>query len=333
MKIALCINDLTGGGAESQSEYLSKGLADRGMVITVYYLRNGPGVFKRSENVRYHNVNSRNKLQVFNLLFQILRREDYSAVITCSLYFDILVAVCSWFQNFTHFIRESNSKKGRKKTIKNFVRLKINKKAVIISNNISGQQMWRENGNNAYFVRNGYKFPKVSAKKQKIVVVGGRFIQRKRIEAAIEYFFNTKFFENYNLQIIGDGPEKKNSLRKLTKFEAKEERWTYNGFVSRDDLQKLFSRSAYFISLSEYEGTPNIVIEALAQDCSVILSDVECHRQYFPSNIVYYEDLEDRSESNLYQHSPNSIDVKEFVNGWSESKMVSEYMRIIALIP
>ena len=81
-----------------------------------------------------------------------------------------------------------------------------------------------------------------------------------------------------------------------------------------------------------YEGTPNMVMEALAQDCSVILSDVECHRQYFPSNVVQYVEVEDYSADALYQHSFNSIDVKAFVDDWTENKMVSEYTQIINLI-
>ena len=56
------------------------------------------------------------------------------------------------------------------------------------------------------------------------------------------------------------------------------------------------SSAVMFISMSSFEGQPNVVMEAIAGGCPVIVSDIPAHREFLCENSALIVGLEDNEE-------------------------------------
>lgn len=99
-----------------------------------------------------------------------------------------------------------------------------------------------------------------------------RFESWKRVDLAIQKF-NRLPMKSKILKIAGYGKE----FNKLKKMSS--EKITFLGKISREDCMKLYQESEYFLSMSEYEGMPTALLEALSCGCKPIVSDIPGHRE------------------------------------------------------
>ena len=138
-----------------------------------------------------------------------------------------------------------------------------------------------KNRNNGILIKNGYNLldQSTDGKLRSGILIGGRFIQRKRILEAIQFASRHPQLVDEQITVFGDGTEKENILETLG-TQCKD--INFVGFIPQSEVLNLMGASRYFISLSDYEGTPNVVLEALSLGCEVLLSDVPSHRDYFP---------------------------------------------------
>ena len=111
MKVAICIPNLTGGGAETQVEYLLSGLIEREYDLTLLYLRQGPGKSKYFDGVHYICLGDTNKISIFIQLFIVLWKQKFDVIISASLFFDILIGLIRYFLNINLIIRRSQIRK------------------------------------------------------------------------------------------------------------------------------------------------------------------------------------------------------------------------------
>lgn len=155
----------------------------------------------------------------------------------------------------------------------------------IITNSIGSQEIikklvFNKNIKCIYnpYLKNIYN-KKISKRKNNILFVG-RFVKQKGIIYLLQAF-NTLIKKNYNfnLLLIGDGPDQKkilnfiklNNLKKRVKVIS----WT-------NKLSKYYLESKIFVLPSVYEGLGNVVIESLNHFLPTIVSNCK----YGPSEIV-----------------------------------------------
>lgn len=108
-------------------------------------------------------------------------------------------------------------------------------------------------------------------KKKKQIISVGRLTKNKRMDHSImafKIFF--KHNPDYYLDIYGDGEEFE-FLRSLIKEMNLEGKVKLNGFEI--DIERKIAESKVLLLLSENEGLPNVVLEAMANFTPVIVSD------------------------------------------------------------
>jgi len=78
--------------------------------------------------------------------------------------------------------------------------------------------------------------------------------------------------------MFGEGPERAEAAQRIAAA-GLSERILLKGYSS--ELPAWMARSAVCVSVSHFEGHPNVVMEAAAAGCPQVLSDVPAHRELF----------------------------------------------------
>lgn len=100
----------------------------------------------------------------------------------------------------------------------------------------------------------------------------GSMIPRKRIDETIEAFLESKDIFHKRLWILGDG-----YLLESLKNKYQSENVEFFGKIT--DVVPYLSAADVFVSSSESEGMPNAVLEAIACEKPVLLSDIPQHKE------------------------------------------------------
>ena len=121
---------------------------------------------------------------------------------------------------------------------------------------------------------NKQKFKKINFKKNDIYLgVTARLDKQKKIEKLIKIIKLLKNQgKNFYLNIIGDGPEKKNLIDLSKKLDVKKN-INFKGFVQNNKIQKHLKEIDIFIFPSEDEGLPFSILEAVNYGLPVIAAD------------------------------------------------------------
>ena len=122
---------------------------------------------------------------------------------------------------------------------------------------------------NPYLKKPNKKYLK--KKKKNHVLAIGRFTKQKNFPFLLNVFkdFHNKF-KNYKLILIGSGKEKDNLIQQASNLNLK------NKIIILDwkkDLKTYFKNSKFFVLPSLYEGSPNILIDAIDVGIPCISSD------------------------------------------------------------
>ncbi|PIN98568.1 MAG: hypothetical protein COT90_03620 [Candidatus Diapherotrites archaeon CG10_big_fil_rev_8_21_14_0_10_31_34] len=98
----------------------------------------------------------------------------------------------------------------------------------------------------------------------------GRLDKEKRLDLLIEVLGELKNKFDFELNVIGSGPERKKLELQSKKAGIKCE---FFGFVPHDELSHFFSSASIFVLPSLFEVMPVVVLEAMSSGCAVIASN------------------------------------------------------------
>lgn len=152
----------------------------------------------------------------------------------------------------------------------------------IVSNSIAGDAYWaRLRPRGARFViGNIVTRPSVSAPKKeddanRLVVYAGRLEAQKNVGATLEAFIGAAASDpRLRFRIVGQGSEQA-SLEARARSSGFSDVIEFAGFVP--DLQPHLQEADLVVSLSAYEGMPNVLTEAIVAGLPVVVSGIEQH--------------------------------------------------------
>lgn len=131
---------------------------------------------------------------------------------------------------------------------------------------------------NSVVIRNGVEVAptdcvdyRTSNRQERIVIVVGSLIARKRVELILDAFSHIAKEECVKLVVLGDGPLLKDLKGKSCK------RVEFTGDVI--DVSQYLADADLFVSASTAEGFPNAVLEALSAGVPCLLSDIAPHQE------------------------------------------------------
>ncbi|OGH07590.1 MAG: hypothetical protein A2171_00525 [Candidatus Levybacteria bacterium RBG_13_35_9] len=146
---------------------------------------------------------------------------------------------------------------------KELIEFGVKKPITVIPNGVNTKRFKPQKSD---FLRKKLGIPK----EDKIVIYVGRIAKEKSIDFLISTF--EKVFrkeKNIHLVIVGDGPERKNLEKLITKHKISD-RVFLIGFVEHKDLGRIYNSADVFVFSSKTETQGMVVLEAMASGLPVL---------------------------------------------------------------
>ena len=173
-----------------------------------------------------------------------------------------------------------------------------------------------------------YPIPKRKTYRSSLEISEGSFLvgyagdlePRKNVDTLIKAFSKPKIHKKW-LVIAGRGKEKGRLMRMVEELSI----LSITTFVDwTDEVNKLLNCIDLLVLPSEYEGCPNIILEAMGAEISFLASDVRGTREIVPKSqrFTYRDDVE-LAKLIMLQHKTeidfkSQVNNKKFIFNWEE---------------
>jgi glycosyltransferase involved in cell wall biosynthesis len=349
------IPTLEGGGAEKQLVTLASEQCKNGYFIHIGIRRGGENIKILNNGVTVHYLGNYKSLdpRLFLSILRLVREIKPSIIQTWLIQMDIVGGFVGIISKIPWIMTERTS--AQHYLSKNplfFVRNFLSKRArYIVANSSKGADYHISQGkllNKCEIIFNSVDIKSIQNKRifnlnnKRTILVVGRLIKSKNQKTTIKSISLLKNKENIELLIVGDGDKYKDEIMPLVG------QYGLHGIVNfcdyKSDWWGLLRSSDMLVSMSSYEGSPNVVLEAMAGKCPLIVSDIEEHREIlsdddalFVSNnninalALSIEDILNNKLSAI-KRSDNAFEkIQEFTVENTVSKYEKLYKKIIDL--
>ena len=297
MRVLHLISSFGSGGAERQLSLIAPALQASGIETHIAHCTGGPNLARLDgSEVTLHRLQaSRNEDP--RLLWQtvrLIRRLKPDLVQTWLLQMDVFGGVAAALTRTPWVLSERSSALAYAPGLKNRMRALLGRHAdVIVANSNAGLDYWRQNHpkGELALVRNCLPPARganaaIQTPAGKLVLFVGRLSHDKNIKSLVDAFIDVvNRHPEVTVKLIGEGP----LLEWLT------ERIAVAGARSRieilgysDDVAAWMKAATLCVSVSGFEGHPNVVLEAASLGCPLVLSDIPAHREFLDESQALY---------------------------------------------
>ncbi|HEX7317696.1 MAG TPA: glycosyltransferase [Pyrinomonadaceae bacterium] len=311
MRILFTIPTLGHGGAERQLSYLASELAARGHDVHVASSRGGVNLARmKSAGVVWHRLGGMGHRDpfIFYRLLRLLKRLRPDVVQTILTPMDIMGGAAALMTGTRWVLRESSSAPLYATGLRHRVRLSLARMAdAVVSNSAGGDAYWRaaSGAPPLRVIPNAIPFEEIAAetrdvrpemfsRDEKVVLYAGRMDEGKNVESVIAALARVAEEVPFVAIMCGDGPARPR-LERMARELGIAQRVIFKGYV--DDLWDLMRRADAFVSLSRFEGCPNVVLEAMACGCPLVVSDIPAHRELLDERSARFADPDDTAKA------------------------------------
>lgn len=362
------INSFAGGGAEKQCIYLTKSLSKLGHKIFLVVNEKKNINNERSDlNIIYLGGYNRYNLMLWIKFFFIQLKINPHITHSWLPNMDIFVGIISFINSKKYIMSERASEKAYQTQLhrdfrgskirlsynSNSLIMKIDKlfrylsasyASVIIANSLGGKDYWKK-----YFpskkiikINNILDYKRLNKIEREnnsnniisLFIIGSLEYHKSPfivLHAAKELItkYNLKFFfigkgslEKSILEFI-----KKNSLQKNICLLPYDEKW-----INRINKYSLLIHPSY------HEGQPNTVLEAMALQIPIILSNIRAHQEIIDSSSAYFFEIDNVQSLSkqlnlainniLLTNTEKSLSAHKKINAYSELKVTNKYIDI-----
>lgn len=315
MRVLHLIPTMGGGGAERQISLLAPALASSGIEVHIACAKFGSNYDPETlKGVSVHRIEHRGNYdpimayRIYRLILQIRPH----LIQTWIPQMDILggfLAICA---GKPFVISERSSGLAYPSSWKTWLRIRLGRRAAaVVANSGGGAAYWAARAPlvRNVVVRNGLLLSEIRSVPTgdlstvglpsglRLILFAGRLEIVKNIEKMLLGIERILLAEPDCCALLaGDGP-----LRWVLEARLKEsnvaERIRWIGYSTR--VWEWMKRASVFVSVSNYEGCPNAVLEALASGCPVVVSDIPAHREFLDDSTAVFCD----------QNNPEAIEV------------------------
>jgi len=284
------------GGMERQLMYLLNTLAQRGHEIHVAYFNEGlDGAKHEFHNVHFHKIKKHSNYNPFIIwhLVRLIHNINPDIIHSWHYLMDIFGGIVTRLTKHPWVLREPLPRLDSDTTIKTRIRDCLGCKAdMIISNSLTGDLYWKKRCAKTLrsVIFNGLplddikkitraKLANFSIKTNKnIILYVGQLLTRKNVEIILSALPSVLEKCDAIAVFVGEGPQKQYLQNKANSLGI-EEAVYFTGQITKEQVWSLMKKADVFVFMSSNEGCPNAVLEAMACNCPLIVSDIPPHRE------------------------------------------------------
>jgi glycosyltransferase involved in cell wall biosynthesis len=303
------IPTLEGGGAERQLCMLATEQVRRGHSVHLAVRRTGVHEDEmRQGGVRIHNLGNLRSINPRLLLAitRVIRTIKPAIVQTWLPQMDFLGGIAAFLTGTRWIVSERTSGKYYNE-LPVFARLRLllgQSASSIVANSSGGEQYWRMSGRSGLrlaTIPNALDIARIreaslgmtrEVNEAALLLVVGRFSSEKALEIIVRAISKLSQRQTSPIDVLmmGEGSERASIVREI------------EGVGLQDRIKLLPYQSEWWkwlgvadglISMSRYEGNPNVVLEAMAGGCPVVLSDIPGHREIADASSALFVPVDD----------------------------------------
>jgi glycosyltransferase involved in cell wall biosynthesis len=304
------IPTLEGGGAERQLSMLAAEQARRGYDVHLAVRRTGVHVQAiKGRSIHIHELGDIRSINPRLLLAvrRVIVKFKPEIVQTWLPQMDIVGGLGALASGVPWVISERTSAKYYKEipTIAPLRLLVGQFASAIIANSHDGEKYWQEG---AYrflrvnTVRNALDVERIQetvalglqkADSNPLLLVVGRFSREKALEVIVRALSKLHGNSSVSVLMIGEGNERPTLEKEIAAASLSKR---IRVLPYQPDWWRWLKVADGLISMSRYEGNPNVVLEAMAGCCPVILSDIPAHREIADASSAIFVPVDDVHE-------------------------------------
>lgn len=304
LRILHCIPSLGGGGAERQLAYLCLELAKAG--AEVHVVCRFPGHNERTfdhSGVTLHRLRPGGNYSPSLVLelARIIRRIKPDLVQTWLPQMDVAAGFAAMVTGTPFILSERTSAPAYsvswKSALRNWMGRRANR---VVANSELGKEYWsiRIEPTLITVIPNGVPLDEIQSVEAasfeqdginstaEIILFAGRFSLEKNPIVLLSALREVLSERPRAVGLLfGEGPLE-GEMIKLVKSQEMEERLKILAYTP--DLWSWMKRANVFVSASLFEGSPNVVLEAAALNCPLVLSDIPAHRELVGEESAFF---------------------------------------------
>ena len=300
-----CIPTMGGGGAERQLTYLARELGRLGWAVHIAVMRRGPNWDRLEASgavIHELTLSSAYDWRALGALRRIVREVRPDLIQAWLLQMEVLGGLAALTSRTPWIFSERSSAKAYPPTVKNLLRRNMARFATaIVSNNAGGDGYWatrlRPNVPR-YVIPNGIPLDEIDATPAMsheelgvaadvpVVLFAGRFGPEKNIDVLLAAFDRVLARNAAQVLCCGDGELRGEVAAWAVAAQSAGRRVTVTGYA--ENLWGVMKQAAVLVSPSLFEGSPNVVLEAMACGVPLVVSDIPQHRELLDESAALF---------------------------------------------
>ncbi|MGB2715494.1 MAG: glycosyltransferase [Vicinamibacterales bacterium] len=300
MRVLHCIPSMEGGGAERQLTYLAAGLHQLGIDTHVALVSRGPNWTRlMATGATVHELPARGAHDplLFVRLLTKIRAIHPDLVQVWLRQMDILGGIASLAQRKPFILTERASEPAYPPSLKHAMRLRVGGFAsAVVANSEEGARYWRghtRRHGRTCVISNAVPVGEITdTPPETIVTVGrrvvlfaGRMEPQKNIDVLLPALLTALEDIDFDTIFCGEGSLKARIVDWIER-QGVGSRARVLGYTTK--LWGLMKRASMLVSPALFEGTPNVVLEAMACRCPLVVSDIREHREFLDESAACF---------------------------------------------
>jgi glycosyltransferase involved in cell wall biosynthesis len=355
-RILQLIPTLGHGGAERQLAYLCRGLTDLGWQVHVASL--SEGLFRDrfiAGGAILHGIPARGHRDpaILTKVVRLIREVEPRLIQSWIPMMDVVGGMAARATGVPWILTERTALDARPsdlKKLRTHVRARLGRRAAaVISNSSGGDRYWGHilpDSVPRFVIPNALPLDEIDAARAAdpslvglspdapLLLSVGRFDEGKNVMGVIDAFERATAQSSAVGLILGDGALSEQAKRRVAAG-GLGARIAMPGVADR--IFSWLKRARVLVSLSRYEGMPNVVMEAMAAECPLVVSDIPAHRDLLDDRCALWVSPEDPGAAAEAIHAvlrdPDSARrrskfARERTLGWTIRELASAHERI-----